>query len=306
MTLTLVSLRWHSLIGLTNDEIKKAASLCKCYVREQTKNAELTVHFEHITLDEPPKALLLPYIDAEDDGMRAHERQFVPRAVQMIYCEPGRSQPDEVVEANRIVLTDPDVRRRIAKLGPPADAQIQCDKWPYGADKPSTPEIPRLIQAMLYAQAPHNHSESNQYSFPIPMSSVIDMDQRRIVRVDELPSRDIGSCYANETLAETLSATPMAHCVGNENHLDIQYGKLRKDLKPLSIIQPEGTSFKVQGETVISWQKWQFRLAFNWREGMTIHNVRYDNRKLFYRLSLSEMTVPYGGLITAQVAHGEL
>ncbi|OAG40896.1 hypothetical protein AYO21_04973 [Fonsecaea monophora] len=198
---------------------------------------------------------------------------------------------DEVVEAKRIVLTDPDVRRRIAKLSLPADAQTQCDTWPYSADKLSIPEIPRLIQAMLYGP------ESDKYSFPIPMSPVIDMDQQRIVRVDELPSRDIGAYYANETPAEALSASPMAHCIGNENHPSIQYGNLRKDLKPLSIIQPEGTSFKVQGETVISWQKWQFRLAFNWREGTTIHNVRYDNRELFYRLSLSEMTVPYGGSI---------
>lgn len=30
------------------------------------------------------------------------------------------------------------------------------------------------------------------------------------------------------------------------------------------------------------------------REGLTIHNVTYDGRDLFYRLSLSEMFVPYG------------
>jgi hypothetical protein len=30
------------------------------------------------------------------------------------------------------------------------------------------------------------------------------------------------------------------------------------------------------------------------REGLTLHDISYDGRKLFYRLSLSEMFVPYG------------
>lgn len=33
--------------------------------------------------------------------------------------------------------------------------------------------------------------------------------------------------------------------------------------------------------------------GFNHREGMVLHNVKYDNRPLFYRLSLSDMTIPY-------------
>lgn len=36
------------------------------------------------------------------------------------------------------------------------------------------------------------------------------------------------------------------------------------------------------------------RIGFNFREGLTLHDIRYNNRSLFYRLSLSEMFVPYG------------
>lgn len=36
------------------------------------------------------------------------------------------------------------------------------------------------------------------------------------------------------------------------------------------------------------------RLGFTPREGAVLHDVRYDGRSVFYRLSLSEMTVPYG------------
>lgn len=44
----------------------------------------------------------------------------------------------------------------------------------------------------------------------------------------------------------------------------------------------------------MTWEKWTFHIGFNYREGLTLHDIRYDNRKVFYRLSLSEMFVPYG------------
>lgn len=67
----------------------------------------------------------------------------------------------------------------------------------------------------------------------------------------------------------------------------------RKDLMPLQIYQPEGPSFSVKGREV-SWQKWKFILGWTLREGPVLQNVTYDGRSLFYRLALSEMTVPYG------------
>lgn len=84
------------------------------------------------------------------------------------------------------------------------------------------------------------------------------------------------------------------------NNYDPQFlpnGFLRKDLKPLQVIQPEGPSFIVEGNE-IQWQLWKFRISFNYREGLVLHNVSYHDgcktRSLFYRISLSEMVVPYG------------
>ena len=62
---------------------------------------------------------------------------------------------------------------------------------------------------------------------------------------------------------------------------------------PYQVVQPEGPSFSVEGQKV-SWEKWSFRVGFNYREGLTLHDIRYDDRSLFYRLSLAEMFVPYG------------
>ena len=329
--------RFHPLRGLTPTEIKKAAHVVTQGVRNRSNNLNQSLRFKNITLEEPPKAVLLPYLDAECAGVSVLKRPFVPRCAQVTYTEPGHTQPcvsvvsldaevevnnfrakkgqhspldrsvvpmlsdttftnilldrDEVIEVNRIVLSSLDVRKEILKLGLPADVVIQCDTWPYGADSLSTLDTPRLIQAMLYARAPHNHPDSNQYSFPIPISPVIDVSMGSIIRIDHLATggKEDGLRYG------TAPNAALAHCVENEYLPDLQNERLRGDIKPLLILQPEGPSFKVEDETAISWQKWRFRVGFNWREGLTIHDVRYDNRKLFYRLSLSEMTVPYGG-----------
>src|SRR5256712_6058167 len=72
---------------------------------------------------------------------------------------------------------------------------------------------------------------------------------------------------------------------------------VRKDLKPLEITQPEGTSIKVTGNQV-SWQKWSFRIGFNARESMILYTVSYNDRgeerPILYRASLAEMFIPYG------------
>lgn len=97
----------------------------------------------------------------------------------------------------------------------------------------------------------------------------------------------------------------------SEYHPDLQPER-RNTTKPYIVQQPEGPSFQVKGN-VIDWEKWRFRVGFNYvsreltaygvygaglnalqREGLTLHDITYDGRSVFYRLSLSEMFVPYG------------
>ena len=72
--------------------------------------------------------------------------------------------------------------------------------------------------------------------------------------------------------------------------------KLREGLKPIDITQPEGVSFKFEGRTLV-WQNWRVHVGFNYREGLVLSNITYDDgkngtRPLFYRLSVAEMVVP--------------
>lgn len=39
------------------------------------------------------------------------------------------------------------------------------------------------------------------------------------------------------------------------------------------------------------------RISLNYRAEAVLRDIRYDNKPLFYGVSLSEMTVPYGGKI---------
>lgn len=59
------------------------------------------------------------------------------------------------------------------------------------------------------------------------------------------------------------------------------------------MVQPDGPGFDISGN-LIEWEKWRFRVGFNWREGMVLHDVTFDGREVLYRMALSEMFVPYG------------
>jgi primary-amine oxidase len=69
-----------------------------------------------------------------------------------------------------------------------------------------------------------------------------------------------------------------------------------REVRPLHVSQPEGVSFTLDGY-LLSWQNWQMRLGFNYREGLVLHTVGFaDNdrlRPVAHRLSFAEMVVPY-------------
>ena len=59
---------------------------------------------------------------------------------------------------------------------------------------------------------------------------------------------------------------------------------------------PTARRFTLDGN-LLQWQNWSLRVGFNYREGMTLHAVRYQDgdriRSIAHRLSFAEMVVPY-------------
>jgi primary-amine oxidase len=65
-----------------------------------------------------------------------------------------------------------------------------------------------------------------------------------------------------------------------------------RDLRPIEITQPEGPSFTVEDD-VVRWAGWEFRVGFDAREGLVLHQLSIDGRSVVHRASIAEMVVPY-------------
>ncbi|MFD4668709.1 primary-amine oxidase [Lentzea sp. NPDC058450] len=118
-------------------------------------------------------------------------------------------------------------------------------------------------------------------------------------------------------LREDADDSPWAHPVeGLITHIDLTAGSVlrvedhgdvpvppehgrytgvepRTSLRPVEITQPEGPSFAVEG-SVITWEGWRVRVGFNAREGLTLHQLTFQERPVVHRASVAEMVVPYG------------
>jgi primary-amine oxidase len=113
----------------------------------------------------------------------------------------------------------------------------------------------------------------NPYVRPIEGVVVtIDMNRHRVVHMTDTLVRPVSSESGN-------ASSP------------------RPPLKQLTVVQPNGGSFEVTGR-LVRWQNWQFYVVLHPREGLVLYDVRYDDhgtmRQIAYRLSLSEIYVPYG------------
>lgn len=150
------------------------------------------------------------------------------------------------------------------------------------------------MQGLVFARDVSNDNlDSNHYSYPVPIIPVMDFNAKKLIRIDRLATGGIGDGL--EPGARSGKPKKLF-----ENSKPAEYvpelldRPLRTDLKPINVVQPEGTSFKVHSDNLVEWQNWRFRLGFTPREGAVLHDVCYGNRPILYRLSFSEMTVPYG------------
>lgn len=162
-----------------------------------------------------------------------------------------------------------------------------------GSDERTEPgfeDVRRQFQCYLYLADVHDTKspEFNHYAFPLTVSPVVDVQTMKVTRIDHLPAG-----------ADFTATPPKPYTAPPVNEFTPEHQRLRTDLKPLHVVQPEGASFRVveeekdSGGAAIEWQKWRFRVGFNWREGPVLYNVTYDNRSVFHRVSLSDMNIPY-------------
>jgi primary-amine oxidase len=183
-------------------------------------------------------------------------------------------------------------KEAMAEFTIPENFAITIDPWPYGGpDEEEDP--PRFMQGLVFARDTSSKNlDSNHYAYPIPIIPVMDIVKKELVRIDRLATGGGGDGLRAPPRTNTPKAlfersTPAEYVpelIGQE---------IRTDMKPINIVQPEGASFTVRSDNLVEWQKWRFRVGFTPREGAVIHDLCYDHRPILYRLSYSELTVPY-------------
>lgn len=181
------------------------------------------------------------------------------------------------------------MQAKIAALSLPDGFEAVIEPWPYGG-LDANDENRRYFQALVFAiDTRKKNPDANFYSYPLPLIPVVDWIKQEVVRIDELATGGENDPY----LPQHPKKGVIDHCQPSEFVPELLSTKLRTDLKELNVIQPDGPSFIVKDESLVEWQKWRMRVSFNPREGAVIHDVRYDGRSVLYRLSISDMTVPY-------------
>jgi primary-amine oxidase len=134
-----------------------------------------------VTLLEPPKNLMIPYLDMEHgDTLLADQRFAIPCRAELQYCLKGQTQmytsvvcvttaqepghvaipkhhqgildPIEYEIFFAVVASSPECEAAVFSLGLPAGVNLSYDPWPYGADKHTGPDPPRYIRGVAYGR----------------------------------------------------------------------------------------------------------------------------------------------------------
>ncbi|RYP22164.1 hypothetical protein DL765_001812 [Monosporascus sp. GIB2] len=308
----------HPLRPLTADELLKARDV----VVKKLGHEGVAFAFRTIHVEEPKKTELVQILIAEHGGHSTTVRP--PRLVKLLYdvIKNGKFTLAETivnVEAGEICNTktfpehcqtsytaeefglfhdacmSSDIfKEALSEFILPENFKITIDPWPYEGGLDPNETVPRYMQGLVFARdAANNNPDSNHYSYPIPIIPVMDFNAKKVVRVDRLATGGDGDgLHPKPQLEKPMKLFENAKPA--EFVPELLDRPLRTDLKPINVVQPEGTSFNVHPDNLVEWQNWRFRVGFTPREGAVLHDVCYGNRPILYRLSFSEMTVPYG------------
>lgn len=276
----------HPLEPLTASEVQQAVDLLYTMPSWNSQTRIIS-----IALKEPPKAAVYAWPDSKVTERRAtailmnnHENQastvsldLTAGRVTNVQLAPPGAQPtlsvDEQIECEQAVLASEEFRAAIEKhYGITDTSLVMVDIWSagyYGGQEQDHGK--RLTRPLCFVRS---DPRDNGYARPIEgIRPVVDLNTMTVVRVEE---------YGKWPLPPESA-----------NYSPDRVGPLRTGIKPLEIRQPEGASFTLKGRQM-DWQNWNFVIGFNAREGLTLHHIRYGDRSVLYRASLTEMVVPYG------------
>ncbi|MGZ4192558.1 MAG: primary-amine oxidase [Solirubrobacteraceae bacterium] len=279
----------HPLDPLTAEEIRRAAAVLR-----RDRGVDGRWRFASIELHEPPKEVVRswqPGDDPErearvvcwnrDDGRAYKARVSLTRDAVVTWAHEPDGQPnmtvDEVHECDAAMRREPRVIEALARRGITDMDRVLVEAWAYGAHLLPEPYSDRRLgwADVWYRSQPG----SNPYANPVTgLHLVVDLNAMELLEVE-----DTGAIDEPATMGEYVPRL-------------VPGLRLRDDIRPLAITQPEGPSFALEGN-LLRWQNWSLRIGFNYREGLVLHTVGYEDqgrvRPVAHRLSFAEMVVPY-------------
>ncbi|MCU1457065.1 MAG: primary-amine oxidase [Actinomycetia bacterium] len=276
----------HPLAMLRPDEIERAVAI----VRAERSLPE-AARFAYIGLDEPVKDAVTQLVDGA----------FPPRRVRLVivpgptahvieavvsldgsvtsWLECPETRPallfEESMHAIRAVKDNADWQAAMRLRGITDFAKVQVDPWPSGNFGVAHEDDRRISRCIFYYR---EDPTDNGYARPIEgVIAFVDHGRQEVLEVVD------------------YGVVPIPPERGNYRGDSV--GPARTDLKPLTITQPEGPSFTVDGN-LVEWQRWSFRVSMDPYEGLVLHTIGYEDggrvRPILHRAAVSEMVVPYG------------
>jgi primary-amine oxidase len=273
----------HPLDGLTAPEYWAVYQTLKASGKADAKTG-----FPLIQLKEPPKEEVLAWKPGQmmrrealvvvKQGPQTFEAVVDVRGKKLIsWTEIKDVQPnlveDEEHEIDEPVKANADVQAALRRRGITDFGTVHCGG--YGTGYFATPEEQgrRLLRVMCFDQ----RGVWEGWGRPVEGITVMwDANEKKVLRVIDTGAVPVPQAPANFDVASV--------------------GTLREVPTPITVQQPMGPSFRVDGQTV-SWQKWNFHFRIDRRVGLILDNLHYLDgekpRSILYEGSLSEMFVPY-------------
>jgi primary-amine oxidase len=284
----MVELVRHPLDPLTVEEIRKTTAILR-----RDREMGTRWRFASIELKEPSKDTVAGYSPGDPISREARvvcwnrEDGQAYKAVVSLTEDgvvawehrPGE-QPnitaDEFHECDVALRSDPRVVQVLADRGITDLDKVLFDVWAYGGSL-----IADRYRGLRVGWADiwyRDHEDSNPYANPVNgLKLIVDLNRMELLEIEDafrIEKPDVMGEYLPRYVP-----TP-----------------LREEPRPLEITQPEGTSFVLDGNE-LRWQKWSLRVGFNYREGLVLYTVGYEDggrvRPVAHRMSFAEMVVPY-------------
>jgi len=249
---------------------------------------DTTTRYLYVALHEPPKSEVLAWTRG-----RPFRREALVHLVQnrmgyeavvdltgkqlLSWKEvPGRqymTSRGEQEAAESLALKDPRVRAALARRGVTDYTHVGCGPANHGYfDLPE-----ERNRRVVHVTCGNNHGRDSGYGEGYEgLVIVADLTENKILRVIDTGAQPNTGPYGDHD-AEAIGPT-------------------RETRNPVSMVQPLGPSFLVDGQEV-SWQNWKFHFRVDPRRGIVLSLVRYADgardRSVMYQGSLSELFVPY-------------